>query len=80
MLGRFGTILGLVSKISTAKAVWRVNVLEKSRMGGASPAFGMMSSLGQVQCVIKVKRVIEVTQWLGCDDTLVLGHVGCGFW
>jgi len=64
MLGHFGRTLGLVSKISTAKAVWRVNVLEKSRMGGASPAFGMMSSLGQVQCGMNVKSVIEVTRRL----------------
>ena len=62
MLGHFGRTLGLVSKISTAKAVWRVHVLEKSRMGGASPAFGMVDSLGQVQCGIKVNSVIEVTK------------------
>ena len=62
MLDRSGRILGFVSKVSTAKAVWRVHVLEKSRMGGASPAFGMMDSLGQVQCGIKVNSVIEVTK------------------
>jgi len=69
MLGRFGRTLGLVSKVSTAGAVWRVNVLEKSRVGGASPAFGIMSSLGQVQCGSKVKSVTEVAKWLRYYDT-----------
>ena len=80
MLGRFGRTLGLVSKVSAAQAVWQANVLEKSRMGGASPAFGMLGLFGQVQWGFKVKGVIEVAKWLECDYTWVLGHVGCGLW
>jgi len=38
-------------------------------MGGASPAFGMMDLLGQVQCGFKLGIVIELTKWLECDDT-----------
>lgn len=69
MLDCFDRTLVFVSKVSTAKVVWRANVLEKSRIGGASPAFGMIGSLGQVQYGIKVNSVSEVIKWLESDNT-----------